>query len=75
VLVYLGAAVREGEKMMRSGRECGRRLRVFALAILAMCALPGEFMATIEDGCPPAGRHQIVWNDTDAAGRELPSGV
>ena len=48
--------------------ESGRvRLDVFSAA--------GDFVATVERGFREAGRHEVVWTGTDAAGRALPSGV
>lgn len=35
----------------------------------------GDLIATIEDGFREAGRRQAVWDGTDAAGRQAPSGV
>jgi hypothetical protein len=48
----------------KSGRV---RLDVFSAA--------GNLVVTVEDAFREAGRRQVVWNGTDAAGRALPSGV
>lgn len=48
----------------KSGRV---RLDVFSAA--------GNLVVTVEDAFREAGRRQVVWNGTDAAGNALPSGV
>ncbi len=42
------------------------------LAVFDLC---GRRVATLRQGFQPAGRHEVVWNGTDQAGRAVASGV
>lgn len=43
------------------------RLRIYDVA--------GRLVRTLADGAHPAGRHEVVWNGTDHAGRRVAAGV
>ncbi|MBN2461629.1 MAG: T9SS type A sorting domain-containing protein [Candidatus Cloacimonetes bacterium] len=42
---------------------------------LSIYNIKGEIIRNLQDGVAPAGEHELVWDGTDASGKQLPSGI